>query len=81
MNPMIAALQKSRAAGPAVEVEEIAEEAAPENPGDALISKLEAIEAKLDKLCSAMNVAGDESEGDASPAPEAKEVVPNDDGY
>ena len=80
MNPMLAALQKNRAYGPASDVPASPESpAAAGGPGDALLEKLAAIEAKIDKLCSAMNLNG--PAGDEPAEKDAKEAAPNDDGY
>jgi hypothetical protein len=83
---MIAALQKSRSAAPAAPAPggaprpQMPEPAAPEaGPGDAMLEKLASIEAKLDKICAAMNMnvpAGDEPAGK-----EEKEAAPDDHGY
>ena len=79
MNPMIAALQTSRAAGP------VAPAAAgstplPEaaGPGDAMLKKLAGIEAKIDKICAAMNLAGES--GHEPGEIDGTEAPPNDDG-
>lgn len=76
MNPMIAALQKSRS-----DVSQAAPAAVPaENPGDALIEKLSSIEAKIDQMCAMMGMKDDqEAPGMGETAP--KEDVNNDDGY
>lgn len=86
MNPMIAALQKSRAADPEGPGRDLGVGGAPAapapeaaGPGDALLEKLASLEAKVDKICAAMNLNGDAghepSEKDGTEAP------PNDDGY
>lgn len=82
MNPMIAALQKSRSEGPAappVGGPALPPEAAPEaaGPGDALIEKLAGVEAKLDQI---LKLLGAEQKEEA-PENDATEATPNDDGY
>ncbi len=80
---MIAALQKSRNAAPSVPqsppaASEAPAEAAP-NPGDALLDKLVSLEAKLDQICAALNIGG--NDGDKPVDKDATEATPNDDGY
>ena len=81
MNNMIAALQNSRAAGPEAPALDApgAHVDAEAGPGDALLDKLAGIEAKLDKICAAMNIDG--AAGKEPSEKEAKEATPNDDGY
>lgn len=76
MNPMIAALQNSRSVSP---VGPSPADAAPAGPGDALLDKLASIEAKIDKICAAMNMDGN-SRNEAGEK-DATEATPNDDGY
>ena len=81
---MLAALQKNRAAAPEGPGRDLGvggapEAPAPAGPGDALLAKLSAIEAKLDKVCAAMNLNG--PAGDEPAEKDAKEAPPNDDGY
>ncbi len=81
MNPMIAALQKSRSAAPSGPQAPAPAASAPAaaNPGDALLAKLAELEAKLDKICAALNISG--HDGDAPAEKDATEATPNDDGY
>ena len=82
MNPMLAALQKSRAAGPAVPPEAgVAPEgdAAAAGPGDGVLELLKGIDAKLSKLCAAMNLDG--PTGEEPVEKDGTEAPPNDDGY
>ena len=85
MNPMIAALQKSRSTAPAAPAPggaprpQMPEPAAPEaGPGDAMLQKLAGIESKLDIILKCM---GAEQKEDASEETEGKEAAPNDHGY
>lgn len=82
MNPMIAALQKSRNAAPAAPAPGVP--ASPDarleaGPGDAMLAKLAAIEAKLDKICAGMNLNG--PAGDEPAGKDEKEAAPDDHGY
>lgn len=85
MNPMIAALQKSRNAAPAAPAPggpavPASPDARPEaGPGDAMLAKLASIEAKLDKICAAMNMNG--PSGDEPEEKDEKEAAPDDHGY
>ena len=80
MQPMIAALQKTRGEGPAPVEEEA--EAPAEGGGDALLELLMSVNAKLDKILAALNVGADAAEAPGkTPVPEGKEAIPNDDGY
>lgn len=82
---MIAALQKSRAAAPEGPGRDLGVGGAPEpaapaaGPGDALLEKLAALEAKIDKICSAMNLNG--NAGNEPDEKDAKEAIPSDNGY
>ena len=80
MNPMIAALQKSRSEGPAAPPPG-APVGAPEAPaapaGDAIVEKFAAMDAKLDQI---LKLLGADQQKDAA-EDDASEVPPNDDGY
>lgn len=81
MNPMIAALQKSRSEGPTAPLggPAVPPEGAPEAPaGDVLAEKFAAMDAKLDQI---LQLLGAEQKQDASAETDAKETTQNDDGY
>ena len=82
MNPMIAALQKSRSEGPSAPPTggpAIPPEAAPEGagPGGALIEKLAGVDAKLDHI---LKLLGAEQKEDVAEENDGTEATPNDDG-
>lgn len=82
MNTAIAALQKSRTAGPAAPppAPAGAADAAPEaaaSPADVLIDKLAELEGKLDKVLKLLGA----NQQEESPEKDATEAPPNDDGY
>lgn len=80
MNPMIAALQKSRSEGPAAlppAGPDGAPAEAPAPAGDAIVEKFAAMDAKLDQILKLLGA--DQNQG--APADEvAPEAPPNDDG-
>lgn len=84
MNPMIAALQKSRNAAPAAPAPGGPASPAsmpmrPEaGPGDAMVEKLAGLEAKLDAI---LKMLGAEQKQEATEETDEKEAAPNDHGY
>jgi len=80
---MIAALQKSRSEGPAAPAPAgpgAPPAGAPEaaGPGDAIVEKFSAMDAKLDQI---LQLLGAEQKQEAPAADDAPEAPPNDDGY
>lgn len=81
MNPMIAALQKSRQdapPAPPAPLDNAPEQDGAEGPGDMMVQKLEDLDAKLDQI---LELLGAEQKEDATEEKDAPEVPPNDDGY
>ena len=82
MNPMLAALRKSRSEGPVAPTAGPAmpPAGAPEasGPGDAMLEKCAAMDAKLDQI---LQLLGAEQKQEAQEGPDAKEATPHDDGY
>lgn len=78
---MLAALRKNRDAAPEVAPAGPDGAEAPEaaGPGDALLAKMEAIEAKLDKICAALNL--DAAPGNEPAEKDGTEAPPDDNGY
>lgn len=80
MNPMIAALQKSRQDAPPAPPtpdENAPEQDAEAGPGDALVQKLEDLDGKLDQI---LELLGADQNEDASSENDGTEAPPNDNG-
>lgn len=83
MNPMIAALQKSRSAAPegpgrdhGIGGDPVPEAAPAQGPGDAIVEKFAAMDSKLDQILKLLGAGHQE----AAPENAAPEAPPNDDG-